>query len=253
MAVRPASRASPSATRAARPPPAARPSRAPEGPTRSPVSRPARTRSTTRCPTNFVNTGHQADHAASSSRPGGSSTGRDFFAQQRNASISGTVWNDLDGDGSVRRRASPACPASPSATRAARPPPAARPHQRRWHLLDHGSPGRHLHVDYTVPANFVEHRAPSRSRGIVLAAGGTSTGRDFFAQQRNASISGTVWNDLNGNGASTAVRSASPASPSTLSGTSSGSTTTNGSGAYTLHRASPPAPTASTTRCPRTS
>src|SRR5207249_12272830 len=43
-------------------------------------------------------------------------------------------------------------------------------------------------VDYTVPANFV-NTGTKPITGIVLAAGGSATAKDFFAQQRNASIS----------------------------------------------------------------
>ena len=35
---------------------------------------------------------------------------------------------------------------------------------------------------------------------MTLTPGQAATGNDLFAQQRDASISGTVWNDLNGNG-----------------------------------------------------
>ena len=73
--------------------------------------------------------------------------------------------------------------------------------------------------------------------GITLTAGQASTGNDFFAQQRNASISGTVYNDLNGNGSfdggepglSGVTVSYSGGTPAT-----SGAITTNGSGAYTI-------------------
>ena len=72
---------------------------------------------------------------------------------------------------------------------------------------------------------------------VVLSAGQASTGNNFFAQQRNASISGTVYNDLNGNGSFDAGEVGISGVTVTYSGgtpATSGTTTTNGSGAYTI-------------------
>ncbi len=78
--------------------------------------------------------------------------------------------------------------------------------------------------------------APSRSAASFWPPGGSS-GNHFLDQQRNASLSGTVYNDTNGNGAvdsgelgiagvSVAIPEARPPP--------AGSVTTNASGAYTV-------------------
>ena len=89
-------------------------------------------------------------------------------------------------------------------------------------------------IDYTPPSGFVNTGTKPQTATIV--AGGTAT-RDFFAQQRNASISGIVYNDLNGNGSfdsgepglSNVTVAYSGGTPAT-----SGSTTTNASGQYSI-------------------
>src|SRR5204862_192790 len=72
---------------------------------------------------------------------------------------------------------------------------------------------------------------------VTLTAGQNSTGNHFFQQQRDAQISGKVYNDLNGNGSldagepgiagvSVALTGGTPSSP--------GTTTTDASGGYSF-------------------
>src|SRR5207248_5288192 len=62
-----------------------------------------------------------------------------------------------------------------------------------------GLPKGDYSVSYTVSSGFVN----TGTRPIAvnnLAAGGSSASNNFFQQERDAQISGKVYNDLNGNG-----------------------------------------------------
>src|SRR5581483_1300200 len=90
-------------------------------------------------------------------------------------------------------------------------------------------------VDYTPPSGFVN--TGTKPLSVTLTAGQTATGKDFFAQQRNASIAGTVWNDANGNGSFDAGETGIAGVTVSYSGgtpATSGTATTNGSGAYSV-------------------
>ena len=109
--------------------------------------------------------GHQADHAASSSRPAArarAATSSPSSATPRSPARSGTTSTATalrlgePGLSGVTVSYSGGTPATSGSTVTG----------RRWHLLDHGSPGRHLHVDYTVPspASSTPARMPLTAR-----------------------------------------------------------------------------------------
>ncbi|TMF06025.1 MAG: tandem-95 repeat protein, partial [Chloroflexi bacterium] len=92
-------------------------------------------------------------------------------------------------------------------------------------------------VDYTVPSGFV-NTGTKPITGISLAAGQTAVGQNFFAQRRNASIAGTVYNDLNGNGSFDTGEPGVVGISVTYGGgtpATSGTATTGSGGAYTIN------------------
>src|SRR6266571_6558758 len=99
----------------------------------------------------------------------------------------------------------------------------------------------------TNPSGFVSTAALFGTNGastvnsdqikVVLAAGATSANNKFLDQERDASIAGTVYNDLNGNGAFDAGEPGISGVTGSRSGgtpSSSGAATTDGSGNYSL-------------------
>ena len=149
-----------------------------------------------------------------------------------NASISGTVYDDLNGSGSFEVGEPGIVGVTVNLTGTSSGSTTTDVNGAyTFTALGAGS----YSVDYTVPTGFAN--TGTRPLAMTLVAGQASTGNDFFAQQRNASISGTVYNDLDGDGVadggevgiSGVTVSYSGGTPAT-----SGSTTTNGSGGYSI-------------------
>ncbi|MBI3647889.1 MAG: S8 family serine peptidase, partial [Actinobacteria bacterium] len=149
-------------------------------------------------PANFVNTGTRPISGIVVAS-GATVTGKNFFAQQRDGSISGTVYNDLNGNGSldggevgisgVTITLTGGTPSVGTLTTTTNGSGAYS-----FSSLQAGS----YSIDYTPPSGFVN--TGTKPLSATLSAGGSVTGKNFFAQQRDGSISGTVYNDLNGNG-----------------------------------------------------
>ena len=150
-----------------------------------------------------------------------------------NASLGGTVYNDANGNGTfdVGEVGIAGVTVTLSGTGSGSTTTAANGSYTFTGL----APGTYS-IDYSVPGTFVNTGTKPIS-GIVLGAGGSSTGNNFFAQQRNGSLSGTVYNDANGNGSFDVAEVGLSGVTVTYSGgtpSTSGTTTTNGSGAYTI-------------------
>ena len=131
-------------------------------------------------------------------------TGNNFFAQQRNASISGTVYSDPDGTGTLTAGDAGLAGVTVSLSGGT---PAITPTTTTTDALGNysfsGLQAGTYTVDYTEPTGYV-NTGTSRPRTVVLAVGGTSTANNFFAQQNNGSISGLVYDDADGSGTLTA-------------------------------------------------
>ncbi|MFN2640492.1 MAG: S8 family serine peptidase, partial [Actinomycetota bacterium] len=155
-----------------------------------------------------------------------------FLAQPRNASIAGKVWNDVDqsntGNGTevgisgVTVSLSGGTPAiTPTATTTA---------ADGTYSFGSLPPGTYS-VDYTVPATYTNNG--TKPLVVVLGASQASTANDFFAHQQSGSIAGTVWNDSNGDGLAASESGLGGVTVS-LSGTTSGATTTAADGTYSF-------------------
>nr|MBA3655564.1 S8 family serine peptidase [Actinomycetota bacterium] len=88
-------------------------------------------------------------------------------------------------------------------------------------------------VDYSLPAGYANTGTKPIS-GITLASGQTATGKNFFATQNNASLAGKVYNDANGNGSFDVGEVGLSGVTVSRTGTSSGSTPTAADGSYTF-------------------
>jgi uncharacterized protein (DUF2141 family) len=88
-------------------------------------------------------------------------------------------------------------------------------------------------LDYTLPTGFENTGVKPLSGVVVEGDSSTVTGKDFFAQQRNASISGTVYNDVDGDGQLDAGESGISGVAVTRSGSTTAKTT-DANGAYTF-------------------
>ncbi len=186
-------------------------------------------------PANFVNTGTRPLSVTLSA--GQNSTGNNFFAQQRNASISGTVFNDANGNGLLD--GGEVGKSGVTVTLSGGTPPVGTlttTTNGAGAYSFTGLQAGNYTVDYTVSTGFVNTGTkPITVSG--LAAGGSSTGNNFFEQERDASITGTVVNDANGNGSldggevgiAGVTVSYSGGTPAT-----SGTVTTNGAGGYSI-------------------
>jgi uncharacterized repeat protein (TIGR01451 family) len=130
---------------------------------------------------------------------GGSSTGENFFEQQRNASISGTVVNDKNGNGAMDAGEGGVSGVTVSYTGGTPATSATVTTNGSGNYTIPNLQAGTYSVSYTVGTGFV-NTGVNPINGIALSAGGTSTGNNFFEQERDGSIAGTVFNDLNGNG-----------------------------------------------------
>ncbi len=129
---------------------------------------------------------------------GATSANSKFLDQERDASIAGTVYNDLNGNGAfdagepgisgVTVSRSGGTPSSSGA--------ATTDGSGNYSLS--GLAAGTYSVDYTPPSGFVN--TGTKPISVILSAGQAATGQNLFAQQQNASIAGTVYNDANGNG-----------------------------------------------------
>ena len=87
-------------------------------------------------------------------------------------------------------------------------------------------------LDYTPPPGFVN--TGKKPVSVTLTVGQTVTGINGFAQQRNASIAGTVWNDNDTDGPpnNDGEIGLGGVNVTLIQGNTTRTTTTNGSGAY---------------------
>src|SRR4029079_15999857 len=61
-----------------------------------------------------------------------------------------------------------------------------------------GLPAGSYSIDYTVSTGYAN--TGTRPLPVTLTAGQNATGNNFFEQERDASIAGYVYDDINGNG-----------------------------------------------------
>ncbi|MDQ4132696.1 MAG: Ig-like domain-containing protein, partial [Actinomycetota bacterium] len=171
--------------------------------------------------------------------------------------ISGTVYNDANGNGALDAGESGiggvTLALSGTATTS------AISQADGTYIFSGLSTGTYA-VDYTPPSGFL-NTGTRPLTGITLATNTSSvTGKNFFAQQRNATISGTVFNDVNNDGirqagetstvggGSVSISGGTPAvsvGPATVSANGTYSFTGLQAGSYTLTY-SPPSGFAST-------
>jgi uncharacterized repeat protein (TIGR01451 family) len=148
------------------------------------------------------------------------------------ASISGTVYNDANGNGALDAGESGVSGVTVSYTGASSG--SVTTNGSGAYTIGSLAAGTYS-VTYTIPANFVN--TGTRPLSVTVAAGGTSNNNNFFAQQRNASLAGTAWNDANGNGVKdTGEVGLSGVAVSYSGGTpaTSGTTTTGAGGGYSI-------------------
>ncbi|MEP7021347.1 MAG: MBG domain-containing protein, partial [Pseudonocardiales bacterium] len=162
------------------------------------------------------------------STSGAQSTANDFLAQQVNASISGTVYSDANGDGTLD--AGETGNAGVTVTRTGTGTTSATTNANGTYTFSGLAAGTYS-LDYTVPANYT-NTGTKPLAGVVVAAGAAVSGKNFFAQNSGGSIAGTVYNDANGNGSLDAGETG--IAGVTVSRTGSVTTTTNASGAYSF-------------------
>ncbi|MGH3372574.1 MAG: SdrD B-like domain-containing protein, partial [Nocardioidaceae bacterium] len=184
-------------------------------------------------PAGFVNTGVQPLTNISVPSASSTVTNQNFFAQQRNASISGTVYNDANGDGAftVGEVGIPGVTVTLNGGTPAQSPTTVTGAGGAYSF---GSlPAGTYTIDYTLPGGYSNTGTKPLS-GVVLTAGQTLAGQNFFARQQNGSISGTLYNDLNGDGSFTAGEPGISGVTVLLSGPAPGSTTTAAGGSYSF-------------------
>jgi SdrD B-like domain/Bacterial Ig domain/Prealbumin-like fold domain len=116
------------------------------------------------------------------------------------AAIRGHVYNDLNGNGTLEAGEPGLAGVTVTATG---PVTTTAVTQSDGTYGFSGLEAGTYSVNYTEPTNFVNTGTPRPRSATITTSGApsdTSTGNEFFAQQRNAVISGTVLDDANGNG-----------------------------------------------------
>jgi protocatechuate 3,4-dioxygenase beta subunit len=175
-------------------------------------------------PTGYANTGMRPITGITLATNTSAVTGKNFFAQQTNGVISGTVYNDANGNGSFDSGES----GIPGVTVSRGGGNTITTNASGVYSFSGLLAGPYT-ITYTVPTGFAN--TGSASHAVSLVAGGSSTGNNFFAQQRDASISGTVYDDANGNGSFDSGESGIAGVTVSRGG---GNTTTNASGGYSF-------------------
>ena len=173
-------------------------------------------------PVGFVNTG--VNPLGVTVSPGQASAAHDFLAQQSNGSIAGAVFNDANGNGTLDAGevglSGVVVTLSQGATTLTQSTGGGGSYS--FTSLKAGN----YTLTYTPPAGFVN--TGTRPLLAVLTAGGVIANRNFFAQQRNAVISGSVFDaDTSAGLAGVRVRLS-------LGNVPMATTATNGSGAYSF-------------------
>jgi eukaryotic-like serine/threonine-protein kinase len=147
-----------------------------------------------RPPAGFVNTGSRSLTLSLSA--GQTATKENFFAQQRNASISGEIVNDANGNGSLDPGEAGIGAVVVTVVQGRGTGTGAgattRTDSSGMYSFAGLAAGTYT-LDYTAPPGFVN--TGKKPVTVTLTVGQAVTGVNGFAQQRNAAIAGTVWND----------------------------------------------------------
>src|SRR5205823_2941773 len=122
-----------------------------------------------------------------------------FFQQERDAQISGKVYNDLNGNGSFDSGEPTMAEVPVSLPDGTPDPPANTSTDLNGAFSFTGLPKGDYSVSYTVSSGFVNTGTRPIAVHYPYAALFRSS-NNFFQQERDAQISGKVYNDLNGNG-----------------------------------------------------
>src|SRR4029079_18898319 len=129
-------------------------------------------------------------------------TGKNFFEQERDASIAGTVYNDANGNGSLdsgrlcKSGGTVFIASNSNGVKDTGEPSTTTAGDGSYSFT--GLAAGSYTVDYQVTSGFANTGTTPRS--ATRTAVQNATGKNFFEQERDASIAGTVYNDANGNG-----------------------------------------------------